>query len=47
MGDPLRGLHHRPEGMLLVDGKRKDYDGYQGHFALTAHRYQDVRAGRS
>ena len=27
--------------MLPVDGKRKDYDGYQGHFALTAHRYQD------
>jgi len=24
-----------------VDGKFKDYDGYEGHFALTAHRYQD------
>lgn len=23
------------------DGKLKDYDGYEGHFALTAHRYQD------
>jgi hypothetical protein len=23
-----------------VDGKRKDYDGYEGHFALSAHRPQ-------
>ena len=30
-----------PKACCLVDGKRKDYDGYQGHFALTAHRYQD------
>ena len=22
----------------LIDGKKKAYDGYQGHFALTAHR---------
>ena len=29
-----------PKACCLVDGKRKDYDGYQGHFALTAHRYQ-------
>ena len=30
-----------PKGCCWIDGKRKDYDGYQGHFALTAHRYQD------
>jgi len=30
-----------PKGTCWVDGKRKEYDGYQGHFALTAHRYKD------
>ena len=30
-----------PKGCCWVDGKRKEYDGYQGHFALTAHRYQE------
>ena len=25
----------------LLDGKKKDYEGYAGHWALTAHRYQD------
>ena len=30
-----------PKGCCWMDGKRKDYDGYAGHFALTAHRYQD------
>ena len=34
-----------PKACCLVDGKRKDYDGYLGHFALTAHRYQD-KGGR-
>ena len=30
-----------PKGCCWIDGKRKEYDGYQGHFALSAHRYQD------
>ena len=30
-----------PKGCCWVDGKRKEYDGYQGHFALSAHRYQE------
>lgn len=30
-----------PKGCCLIDGKRKEYDGYQGHWALTAHRPQD------
>jgi len=25
----------------FVDGKRKDYEGYAGHWALTAHRNED------
>jgi hypothetical protein len=33
-----------PKGTCWIDGKRKDYDGYQGHYALTAHRYKN--AGR-
>jgi len=30
-----------PKGSCWLDGKRKDYDGYAGHYALSAHRYQD------
>ena len=30
-----------PKACCWIDGKRKEYDGYAGHFALTAHRYQD------
>lgn len=30
-----------PKGCCWIDGKRKEYDGYQGHFALSAHRYQE------
>jgi hypothetical protein len=30
-----------PKGTCWIDGKRKDYDGYQNCFALTAHRYKD------
>lgn len=33
-----------PKATCLIDGKRKDYDGYQGHWALTGHRY--VKDGR-
>ena len=30
-----------PKATCFVDGKKKDYAGYQEHFALTAHRYKD------
>jgi hypothetical protein len=30
-----------PKGTCIIDGKRKDYDGYQGMWALTAHRYAE------
>lgn len=30
-----------PKATCFVDGKRKDYDGYENHFALTAHRGKD------
>lgn len=30
-----------PKGCCWIDGKRKEYDGYQGHWALTAHRPED------
>jgi len=30
-----------PKASCWLDGKRKDYDGYEGHMALTAHRYLD------
>ena len=30
-----------PKACCMIDGKRKEYDGFAGHFALTAHRYQD------
>lgn len=29
-----------PKACCWVDGKRKDYDGYAEHFALSAHRQQ-------
>ncbi len=35
------GIIVDPKGCCYIDGKRKDYDGYQGHYALTAHRYQE------
>lgn len=30
-----------PNLFFKMDGKRKDYSGYEGHFALTAHRNED------
>lgn len=30
-----------PKGTCWLDGKRKEYEGYEGHMALTAHRYAD------
>lgn len=30
-----------PKGCCWVDGARKDFDGYKGHWALTAHRTED------
>ena len=30
-----------PKATCWLDGKRKDYDGYEGNFALTGHRYVD------
>ena len=30
-----------PNLFFKMDGKRKDYAGYEGHFALTAHRNED------
>lgn len=31
-----------PKGCCFVDGRRKpDYEGYAGHFALSAYRYQN------
>lgn len=36
----LEAILADPKGCCWVDGKRKDYDGYEGHFALSAHRSQ-------
>lgn len=33
-----------PKACCWQNGERKEYDGYQGHWALSAHRYED--AGR-
>jgi hypothetical protein len=30
-----------PKACCWVNGERKDYDGYQGMWALSAHRYED------
>jgi hypothetical protein len=30
-----------PKACFKVDGKRKDYAGYEGHWALTAHRNEE------
>lgn len=30
-----------PKGCCWIDGNRKEYDGYQGKWALTAHRTED------
>lgn len=30
-----------PKACFKTDGKRKDYDGYAGHWAITAHRPED------
>lgn len=30
-----------PKACCMIDGKKKEYDGFAGHFALTAHRYMD------
>jgi len=40
-GKILENIITDPKGCCWMDGKRKDYDGYEGHFALSSHRYQD------
>ena len=35
-----------PKACCLVDGKRKDYDGYQGHFAPHGAPLPRQRVGR-
>jgi hypothetical protein len=37
----LKGILTDPKGCCWMDGERKAYEGYEGHFALSAHRYQD------
>lgn len=37
----LEGILTDPKACFKVDGKRKDYDGYAGHWAITAHRNED------
>jgi len=34
----LENLRGDPKAFCFQDGKKKDYDGYPGHWALTAHR---------
>lgn len=41
----LEAIRHDKQTSCLLDGKKKpEYDGYEGHFALTAHRPQ--KSGR-
>lgn len=35
----LKSILPDPKGCCWQDGERKSYDGYEGHFALSAHRY--------
>ncbi len=37
----LENIRADPKACCLVDGRRKDYTGYEGHWALTAHRNED------
>lgn len=38
----LEAIKADPKASAWTDGKRKpDYDGFAGHFALAAHRYED------
>ena len=37
----LENIRADPKACCYVDGKRKDYEGYAGHWALSAHRYED------
>jgi hypothetical protein len=37
----LENILADPKACFKVDGKRKDYDGYAGHWAITAHRNED------
>lgn len=37
----MENVRADPKACCFVDGKRKDYEGYAGHWALTAHRYED------
>lgn len=37
----LENIKADPKACFKVDGKRKDYAGYEGHWALTAHRNEE------
>lgn len=37
----LKAVLPDPKGCCWIDGERKEYDGYQGCFALSSHRQQD------
>ena len=37
----LENILSDPKASFKVDGRRKDYDGYAGHWALTAHRNEE------
>ena len=37
----MENVRADPKACCFVDGKRKDYEGYAGHWALTAHRNED------
>lgn len=37
----LENILADPKACFKVDGKRKDYDGYKDHWAITAHRYEE------
>lgn len=37
----LENIRADPKACFMVDGKRKDYAGYEGHWAMTAHRNED------
>lgn len=37
----LANIRSDPKASCFTDGARKDYEGYAGHWALTAHRNED------
>lgn len=37
----LENIKSDPKACFKVDGRKKDYTGYEGHWALTAHRNED------